>query len=692
MSWNALVGAVVVVLACAAPAVAQRPWVEATGPNVTVVTDDSAGRARDLVWQFEQVREAMGRIFPWVRLRSPRPLVVVAARNEASMRVLAPEYFAPPYTGVVSVSSEGFDRAYIALRADVRTEDREGVNPYETAYWAFAVRALSETSSALPAWLRRGMASVVANTLVRNQEIQLGRIIERHVVTLRTRPRMSLSEVISLIDGEDSRIRQEAFLAAHDAHSWALVHFLVWANDGARQQGLDEYFKGLLRGADPLKSLGETLGDVARLETAFHVYISRDIFPFTRFLTEAKLKKEAFPVRTVTPAEVALLQASLHVAMRRPAEAKARLAEARGLQPGIGDEVEGLIAESEGRRDDARAAFGRAIDQPFTTWFAPYRLAMFETPTGQAGYRRMRQWLEQATARNPLADEAWASLAVAMAAGDDRDAALAALARALELAPLSSDNRRYAAYAYLRLGMMAEARQAAGLARAYARTPQERGMSQDALAAVARAAAAGPAPIPDVPSVPASTVTAPAVTDGRDLAPATVAPRTPTPLGEPATPGRSIGFVIDDCFLENGRCQAALPQIERECRDPSTPDSGPVCRAAGYILDVGLGLAAAPRRAAELYALGCERRDEVSCVRLATLRSLGRGLPRDQQAAVAVLEPSCERGLQEACYRLGLHLAATGVTADRARARQTLTASCAAGFAESCEALKTLPK
>ena len=88
---------------------------------------------------------------------------------------------------------------------------------------------------------------------------------------------------------------------------------------------------------------------------------------------------------------------------------------------------------------------------------------------------------------------------------------------------------------------------------------------------------------------------------------------------------------------------------------------------------------------------GCNRQDELSCVRLATLRALGRGVRRDVPSALAVLEPSCVGGTQEACYRLGLHLASTGVAADRARARQVFTASCAAEFPEPCEAVKKLP-
>ena len=538
---STVVTAALLVLLAVAPAAGQRPWVEAQGPNVTVISDAGAGRARDLAWQFEQVREAMRRIFPWLRLASPRPYLVLAARNEATMRLLAPGYFERPSdTILVGITATGLDRAYLALRADIRNDDREGVNPFETAYWGFASQAMRDTSSLWPQWLLRGMSSVVGNTLVREDEIQLGRVIERYLVFLRSRPRIPLTEVVSLVSGEDSRFKQDEFMRTHDAHAWALVHFLVWANQGAYQGALNAYITGLLRGADPVKSLTATLGDVARFETAFNIYINRDLFPFTRFQTEARLRRDGFPAREATPVEALLRRAAHHVAMHRPAEARALLAQAQTLQPGVGDEVVALLADFEFRRDDARAALERAATQPYISWYTPFRLATL---------------------------------------------------------------------------------------------------------------------------------------DGVGSAPG----------------GRDIATLINDCFESPAACKAVLPPVVEDCAAARTVTSTAACRSAGYILDAGLGMPANPRLAADYYLQGCNRQDELSCVRLATLRALGHGVARDVKSALAVLEPSCASGTQEACYRLGLHLASTGVAADRARARQVLTASCQADFPESCEAVKKLP-
>ena len=92
-------------VASAAPAAAQRSWVEVSAPHLTVVSDAGAGRARDVAWQFEQIREALARTFPWVRLTASRPLVVVAARNATTMRTLAPGLWERGRDGNLFVSS-----------------------------------------------------------------------------------------------------------------------------------------------------------------------------------------------------------------------------------------------------------------------------------------------------------------------------------------------------------------------------------------------------------------------------------------------------------------------------------------------------------------------------------------------------------------------------------------------------------
>lgn len=117
------------------------------------------------------------------------------------------------------------------------------------------------------------------------------------------------------------------------------------------------------------------LGDVSRFDTALNVYVHRDTFPFLKFATAATLARDAFAVRDLPAAEAAAVRASFHVAMIRPAEARALAAEASRLVEGAGDEALALLAERESPGPELVMLFERAAPRPTSSWYAPYRAA-----------------------------------------------------------------------------------------------------------------------------------------------------------------------------------------------------------------------------------------------------------------------------------------------------------------------------
>jgi hypothetical protein len=50
-----------------------------------VVSNAGDGRARNVAWQFEQIRAAIQIGWPWARVQLDRPVIVVAAKDENSM-------------------------------------------------------------------------------------------------------------------------------------------------------------------------------------------------------------------------------------------------------------------------------------------------------------------------------------------------------------------------------------------------------------------------------------------------------------------------------------------------------------------------------------------------------------------------------------------------------------------------------
>ena len=71
---------------------AERAWVEVRSPHFVVIADASDKALRKVAWQFEQVHSLVPRLWPWARVKLFRPTLILAVRDEASMKALLPEY------------------------------------------------------------------------------------------------------------------------------------------------------------------------------------------------------------------------------------------------------------------------------------------------------------------------------------------------------------------------------------------------------------------------------------------------------------------------------------------------------------------------------------------------------------------------------------------------------------------------
>jgi len=68
-------------------------WLEMQGPHFTAVSNAGEGSTRNMLWQFEQIRSAMAALWPWMKTDLPKPVLVIGAKDESTVRLLAPEYW-----------------------------------------------------------------------------------------------------------------------------------------------------------------------------------------------------------------------------------------------------------------------------------------------------------------------------------------------------------------------------------------------------------------------------------------------------------------------------------------------------------------------------------------------------------------------------------------------------------------------
>ena len=118
----------------------------------------------------------MAAIWSWARVDLNKPLAVIAAKDENTMRALAPKYW-EQRGGVrpASVRVTAPDRHYLAIRTDVEGDDRQYLNPHITAYFSCTALVLGQSLSPdLTLWFSRGFTGLLSNTIVRDDFIVIG--------------------------------------------------------------------------------------------------------------------------------------------------------------------------------------------------------------------------------------------------------------------------------------------------------------------------------------------------------------------------------------------------------------------------------------------------------------------------------------------------------------------------------------
>ena len=90
------------------------------------------------------------------------------------------------------------DRYYIALRANAKGQDTNAINPYSSAYWSYSGLLLAASFDRnLPLWMRNGLAGVLSNTIVRENEIRFGMAPPWYVRTISAQSRLRLPQLFT---------------------------------------------------------------------------------------------------------------------------------------------------------------------------------------------------------------------------------------------------------------------------------------------------------------------------------------------------------------------------------------------------------------------------------------------------------------------------------------------------------------
>jgi TPR repeat protein len=640
----------------ASAASAADQWIEVRSLHFTVTSNASRSDAASLAWQLEQVRSAVVGFWPWTKVDLNKPLVVLALKDETTLKALAPEYWEKGNrVRPTGVWVTGFDQHYMAIRTDAPSSGKQFVNPYTNSFFSYVSLILNQSlEHDLPLWCSRGLAGVLSNMLIEPSQLLVGAPIPWHLETMRTTPRLPIAALMK-VTPSSREYRSEEGLERFDAQSWALVHFLMFGDNRVRQAALNRFINAVARGADANRAFAQELGRPEDLELPLGIYVSRNVFSAVQVRIDVGVKREGFTVRPLSGAESAGVRALFHAAMNRPAEARAAIADARkGDAPAPASYVaEGLLLDREQKGDDAQAAYARALEAGSTSSYAAYRLAELlwrgepERPTLERIEKLLSQAIES-NSRNAAASARLGEVRSILGTGDP----LALVNRAISLEPSEAYYHLVAARVLWRQQKWDEASRHAQAAAALAQSEENTRAAREMIASLEQAKARAAA------------------------------------AAEQQTQAAELKSLADKCQADDrSACAAALPLLDTQC----TKGNASACGYAAWLYDTGRGVTEDPARAAKLYAGACDAGERRACVALAALQARGRGVAKDETTAIGTLDRLCADNTGEACTDLAVILV-SGQQPDLARARALLTRSCDARFERACELLKSLPK
>ena len=467
-------------------------WFEMKSAHFALMSNASEGATRTLTWQLEQIRGVLAALWPWARVDLNRPLTVLAVKDESSMRAMAPAYWERKNdVRPASVWVSGNDGPYIVLRTDVHADDRSTLNPHLTVYYSYVSLVLQSSAvRPLPPWLSRGLAGVMSNTIVRDAFILLGPPIPWHVQRLRSAGRMTMEEVLAT--DRSSRVFSSAdAMELFDAQAWALVHYLMFGKQGAMRAQFDRLLREVFQGKDAREAEAAALGNVRDLDAAVQAYVEQRLMNYLSLDANVAIKREAFQVTPLPPAQSAATRAALHVALGRSAEARAMIDTARKADPRAPASYvsEGLLFDREQKRDEARQAYLQAVDNGSTNAWAHYRLAAlnWKPDADRDALMAIEKRLSRAIELNDRLAPAFAFLGDTRSLLDPKaDNALPVARRAVALEPSEPSFHLTAARVLWSLDRRDEARTEAEGALALARTDQEKENAQQMLKSMAQ--------------------------------------------------------------------------------------------------------------------------------------------------------------------------------------------------------------
>ena len=411
-------------------------WIEVRSPHFVVSSNAGEKEARRVADQFEQIRALFHTAFPNLRVDPAEPVLILAAKNESTMKLLLPdEWELKGHVHPGGLYQQGEDKHYVVLRLD-----SEGENPYHPLYHEYTHVLLHLNFATLPLWLDEGLAEFYGNSRLGDKESKVGTIDQSHIYILGQNTLLPVETLLKVEQG--SPYYNEANQASvFYAESWALVHYLMLDPEAHEQQLLKNFFAAWDKSGSQIEAARLAFGDLKRFGHVIEAYSRQRMFRVALFKNGQQAADKTYAVRSLTAGEVLALRGDCASHRKMLEQAKPLVEQAVQTEPNlaIGHEALGYYLYRKEDESGADREMKKAMELGSTSFVAPYYHGLLVLHGGLAPPEMMGEViksLEKATQINPQFAPAFEGLAQAYSVSPEtQKQALDAGLRALQLEP-----------------------------------------------------------------------------------------------------------------------------------------------------------------------------------------------------------------------------------------------------------------
>ena len=474
---------------------AKDEWTAVRTKNFYLIGNASEKDIRKAAERLEQFREVFRQVFSKVNFNSPIPTTVVVFKSQAAYNPYKPiKADGKIDKNIAGYFQSGDDVNYITLSVE-----GDASETYETIfheYVHFLVRNNIGNSN-VPPWLNEGLAEYYQTLTIENdQKATLGNLQSGHLALLQQNKLIPF-DVFFNVDNYSLHQQSDDGVGLFYAQSWALMHYLMQGNNGARNPQLLKFLDLLMSGKTPRESFSSAFEtDYATMEKELKKYVEKNTFRVSVANFKNKLTFETeMQVSPLTEADAEAYLGDLLAHTNRLTEAETHLQQALTLNPNssMAQTSLGLVKLQQKNFIEARKYLEKAVQTDPKNYLAFYNYAYVLSREGMtdfgfvSGYEagqaeKMLAALRKAIALNPNFAESYNLFAfISAVRNEDIDEALGYLKKALEIAPGNQDYLIRAAELYLRKENFAEARKIAQKVAATASDKETKLYAQNAL-------------------------------------------------------------------------------------------------------------------------------------------------------------------------------------------------------------------